>query len=69
MIRLQLKCKKCHHSAFGFVWKFKTKKEVSDASLMHDGFGLQLSDAVIRCLSCGENSEYENEEFLEVVEV
>jgi hypothetical protein len=68
-ITKQLQCKRCHHTGFSFTWVFKDEAEEDKAYLMHDGYGFELTDSKILCTTCGEESDYEDEDFLEVVEV
>ena len=68
MIKKKLICKKCGGNKFSFRWEFKDEKDMFYKFLSHDGYGFLLEDAIIRCENCGAEANYEDEDFLEVVD-
>ena len=62
------KCKKCGNDSFKFKWKVLDENHRIKLLLCHDGYGFQVSDSEICCSKCGKWVEYEQEDFLEIVE-
>lgn len=63
------KCKKCGGDSFRFSWRVESEAHGWELALNHDGFGYQFKDSVVECANCGVKSEYESEDFLEIVSV
>jgi len=61
-------CKNCKGNAFSFKWKIKDEKHGLTLMFCHTGIGFQLTDSIIKCVKCGKESEYELEDFLEIIE-
>ena len=55
-----LACKSCGKTKFSFTWKWKSINQYNRMYLLHDGMGLQLEDAYIKCESCGKIIEPDN---------
>ena len=51
MVTRKVICSKCGSDKINITWKFK-KSEEMNMLLCHDGYGLQLEDATIRCAEC-----------------
>ena len=62
-----LVCDKCKGTSFKFRWEIKDEAEDMKLIWMHDGIGYELKAAIITCASCGEESEYDFEDFLKVI--
>ena len=69
MRKYMMVCKKCGGTKFSFRWEFENKEEEIAALFAHDGFGLRVEDAIIRCETCGAEAPYEEEDFIEIKEV
>jgi len=65
----KLICKKCGGDSFSFVWRFKDESEEYRAYFCHDGIGFELEDAIIKCVKCGTEAQYEEEDFLLIKQV
>lgn len=59
-----MRCKKCGGTNFSFRWEYD-KDEEMNLYLFNDGFGFRLEDAIVKCESCGTESLYEEEDFIE----
>lgn len=51
-------CDKCKGKDLNILWKFKDDAEYRNAYLCHDGFGLELTDALIVCKKCKNEMRY-----------
>ena len=59
-------CKKCGGTAFEFRWVTESYDDAICKSLCHDGWGYEVKISIVKCLGCGEESPYEEENFLAI---
>ena len=55
-----LTCSKCGGTMFSFRWEWKDNNQYNRMYMCHDGLGLELSSAYMKCESCGKITEPEN---------
>jgi len=67
-IRRIMKCRFCGGILFSFRWEYLEKDELK-LYLCHFGYGFQLEDSIVKCETCGRESEYEKEKFIIVEEM
>jgi len=58
VMQVTMVCAKCKEKDLNILWKFKSESEYQNAYLSHDGFGLELTDALIVCKKCGNEMKY-----------
>ena len=61
-----LSCKKCGGTTFSFKWVTKSHDDMLRKALCHDGWGYMLEDSIVKCVSCGMETPYQDEIFLEL---